>query len=175
MKAHHSLKHGESLLESLTCDFCGESFTRSESTGSGDKDYCCWECMSKDRENQVSVTCVACGENFSKRKSDAKKVNNHYCSFECVSAHRSEGKNSWEDSKKAEKLKKEVYDRDGYQCRDCDYDGRELHAHHIDGRAEHPNKIFDKDNLVTLCIECHADRHEEKGQEQIANLIRSSV
>jgi hypothetical protein len=61
-----------------------------------------------------------------------------------------------------------VYERDGYTCRDCGAMDR-LHAHHIELWSEAPDKRFEVDNGVTLCLDCHAARHPKH-----ANLIRSA-
>jgi hypothetical protein len=57
----------------------------------------------------------------------------------------------WDDIRRA------VFARDGYQCRNCKASGVELHCHHVvplsRGGETHP------DNLVTLCAECHARVH----------------
>ncbi|KKL96524.1 hypothetical protein LCGC14_1843630 [marine sediment metagenome] len=74
-----------------------------------------------------------------------------------------------------EKLKAyrvEVYRRDNYKCQDCGVDciGRRdldktnshrlIQCHHIeDYKNEHNNNLV---NLVTLCVVCHAKRHERR-------------
>ena len=54
--------------------------------------------------------------------------------------------------------RKSVFERDGYQCRDCGTGGR-LQAHHIKEWAEYPELRFEVDNGLTLCDECHVRRH----------------
>lgn len=61
-----------------------------------------------------------------------------------------------------------IYSRDGHRCQDCGAMGS-LHAHHIDEWAMYPERRFDLDNGVTLCPECHAQRHPRH-----ANLIRKA-
>lgn len=51
--------------------------------------------------------------------------------------------------------------RDGYRCQACNTVGN-LHIHHIDGRGcllpvEDQNNELD--NLITLCVGCHAATH----------------
>jgi 5-methylcytosine-specific restriction endonuclease McrA len=51
-----------------------------------------------------------------------------------------------------------VFERDNYTCQMCgDVTGGNLQAHHIKPRREHKNDllVFDIDNGVTLCKDCH--------------------
>jgi 5-methylcytosine-specific restriction endonuclease McrA len=69
--------------------------------------------------------------------------------------------------------RKAVYQRDNYCCQDCgDDSGGNLNAHHIKRRENCDN--FEKHavwNGVTLCRDCHADRHKGEPFEQ---MIRTS-
>jgi hypothetical protein len=49
---------------------------------------------------------------------------------------------------------KKVKDRDNWICRFCGSTER-LQAHHILSIVQYPNLIFDLDNGVTLCFDCH--------------------
>lgn len=53
--------------------------------------------------------------------------------------------------------RKSVYKRDGYNCMmpGCDKHGGEIHAHHIIPIYEEESKIFDINNGITLCRDCH--------------------
>lgn len=61
-----------------------------------------------------------------------------------------------------------VYERDGYKCRDCGAKG-DLNAHHVQPWALSLPSRFDVENGLTLCRECHAQRHPKQ-----ANLIRKA-
>ena len=57
-----------------------------------------------------------------------------------------------------------VYRRDNYRCANCGekggpYGNAELHAHHIVPKSAGGRDITNKDNLVTLCGECHNFAH----------------
>jgi 5-methylcytosine-specific restriction endonuclease McrA len=56
-----------------------------------------------------------------------------------------------------------VLERDNYVCQDCGrvcakYE-RGLAAHHLLSYAEHPDMRYEISNGVTLCRDCHMDRH----------------
>ena len=52
-------------------------------------------------------------------------------------------------------LRKRIFERDEYRCRNCGSDGNgQLHIHHIRKRRE--GGADTDDNLITLCASCHA-------------------
>lgn len=55
--------------------------------------------------------------------------------------------------------RKAVLERDNYTCQHCHKRGGDLEAHHPMAVAEYPEKMFDIDNGITLCVTCH--RREE--------------
>lgn len=61
-------------------------------------------------------------------------------------------------SGKWRKVRKQVYKRDGHECTECGASECELHAHHLE-RPINGGPKFDLDNLVTLCRDCHMNRH----------------
>jgi|GEM_PF-5512958 len=86
MRKHHAHKHGESLVESATCEWCGTEIDDHPS----DRVYCSFECRSAERsENglsarsrQVTLICEGCGDEFDVSRSDAE-AGKKYCSNEC--------------------------------------------------------------------------------------------
>jgi len=70
----------------------------------------------------------------------------------------------------------DVYKRDFYTCQfpGCGYKGRDIEAHHIKPFKKHPELIFNKDNGITLCKECHliVRRKESAFEELFANIIK---
>lgn len=51
-----------------------------------------------------------------------------------------------------------VYKRDDYRCQECGKGGQ-LNAHHIKEWALHPESRFDVNNGITLCEDCHIEKH----------------
>lgn len=78
MKIHHSRAHGERLVETVTCDHCGDEFEpASGATGT----YCSTACAGAARSERVTLTCEECGDEFELSPSDAE--GRKYCSKEC--------------------------------------------------------------------------------------------
>lgn len=73
------------------------------------------------------------------------------------------GTNVFSATLEGEAWRKAVFQRDQYTCQDCGESGRNLNAHHIKRRSEHPDLELQIWNGVTLCRACHAARH--KGEE----------
>lgn len=58
------------------------------------------------------------------------------------------------------KKRKEILERDAYQCRLCLHEGRitvhkQLEVHHIEPLTADFDQRLDDDNLITLCKDCH--------------------
>lgn len=52
-----------------------------------------------------------------------------------------------------------VMERDQFKCRDCGSESKTLHVHHLAYQGKNPWDAGD-DVLLTLCNECHEQRHE---------------
>ena len=59
-------------------------------------------------------------------------------------------------------LAKECYKRDNFMCKQCGKKGGLLNAHHIIPWAGNPELAFELDNLITLCVSCHAKLHNRR-------------
>lgn len=53
-----------------------------------------------------------------------------------------------------------ILKRDSYTCAWCSQVGMKLNVHHIEMWSVSPELRFDKNNLVTLCEDCHKDLHK---------------
>jgi len=52
-----------------------------------------------------------------------------------------------------------VYERDEWTCQVCFQKGRKLNAHHVKSFSLFPDLRFEVDNGVTMCKDCHQERH----------------
>ena len=52
-------------------------------------------------------------------------------------------------------LRREVFRRDKYTCKECRQVGGNLVVHHIEAVAHKPERIMDASNMITLCEKCH--------------------
>ena len=48
-----------------------------------------------------------------------------------------------------------VFKRDDFICRGCKIKGKRLQAHHILPKCKFPERMFDIENGITLCEDCH--------------------
>jgi len=67
----------------LTCDYCGEEFTRTAAKVNDTHNYCSSQCFGKDNSENVYVECSSCGASIERRPSELNESGNNYCSKEC--------------------------------------------------------------------------------------------
>jgi len=89
LKQHHTKVHGESLVRTEECVWCGDEF---KARPSQEGRFCSRECFGKHRtengvearKRRVTITCSNCGKDFEtcRSRQDEKK----YCSNECYYA-----------------------------------------------------------------------------------------
>lgn len=72
------------------------------------------------------------------------------------------------DSPEVARWRRIVLKRDGYRCVLCG-STEQLHVHHIAPWAEVPWLRIVPENGITLCVDCHADMHLDRG-----DLVRSA-
>ena len=68
-----------------------------------------------------------------------------------------------------ERIRQEVFDRDGHRCQDCRKAGR-LEAHHVLELAH--GGTNDLSNLKTLCRACHIFVHRRKEDPGWAGMVK---
>jgi len=134
--------------------------------------YCSKECWSR-RNPPKEKKCYYCGKTYLTYERETKI----YCSNECRNLdyrERFKGENShrWKGGKtKHQKIirtrkayrewREAVFKRDNYTCKDCGVKGGYLQAHHIKQVKDFPEKIYELNNGVTLCVDCHQKKHPE--------------
>ena len=133
--------------------------------------YCSKECWAK-RNPPVTKKCLHCKKEFKTYERRAKK----YCCVKCRNLDyrkrmKGEGSSFWQGGKTEEsKLRRTrakykewrlaVFTRDNFTCQKCEAKSKKgkriyLEAHHIKSQSEYPELIYDIDNGMTLCHECH--------------------
>lgn len=166
-----------------SCDWCGKTvdkpdwyLAKVENTFCGSECRGSWQSAERSGENHPSykggkqvVECEWCGSTDERWPSAVNERN--FCGKECFDTwyseeYRGEEHPNYEhgarDDRFTDSEREQIYERDDYTCQDCgDDDGGNLNAHHIIPSSEDRSTIHDIDNGVTLCVDCHADRHEE--------------
>lgn len=202
LKIHHKREHGESIAHTETCKVCGSKFRckpshnrrtcskecqyksmRSRKTilceqcdkefeilTHEEREFCSKECAAKSREKKETKNCTNCDKEVTRKKSHIERVENVYCSEECYKDSLPDAE--WKNSFNRKEFRNKVLKRDNYACQDCGKE-KDLQAHHIKRRYKEKNESGNEENGVTLCRECHAQRHRESGEDRIANLIEN--
>ena len=142
----------------------------------------------KSLRKRINKICPICNRIFETIPSKIENRRGKYCSRKCFEiAHKANmlGKHnpSWIDGRSYtkrsfrgtdwEEIRKKVYERDGYTCQLCSVkcisrrdmtdktSYRLIQCHHIkDFESEVDN---DLNNLITLCVSCHAGIHQNGG------------
>ena len=161
------------------CKECGKKFLAWKSQK---RQFCSDKCRYKTlhRETAIKRTtgiwkeCPICGKKFYVPKWKEKR-NRKYCSRRCYGRAKSlkfTGKKNPQyidgRTKKYPKAfylsaewrtkRKEIYQRDNYECQLCGEHGGRLHAHHIISAGVCKDSLSNK-NLITLCQSCHTKVH----------------
>ncbi len=145
--------------------------------------YCSTKCADKGKSEKYrgqahwnyqrkEFICEYCNKKFEDKPSKKRR----FCSSSCSSKsfHKNNdtsGKNSptWKggltskvrllrNSLRYTSWRLNVFKRDNYRCRECGKD-KFVTAHHVIGVSDDINLIFDVNNGITLCIECHQKKH----------------
>jgi len=65
-----------------------------------------------------------------------------------------------------------IFKRDRYTCQLCGKTGGSLQAHHIISKYKYPSKIYEINNGITLCYNCHNKLHKEKKEKYWARKFK---
>ena len=172
----------------VTCSVCGKVILREKGQAEKWNTHFCsnkcrgiWQSEQRTGENspkysRVQKTCEWCGKEFLTWPSIENDV--RFCSHKCRDDWQSSmmmgdrhhnwhgGVTNWKSSMMAKReykaWRQQVLERDGYQCTVCGAKEGLLHAHHIVGVLDAPDRILDVDNGQTLCAACHAEIHKKK-------------
>lgn len=148
------------------CQICKKEFSKPYYCSKKEwleRKLCSKACYLKWKPN-ITLICWECNGYF--KVKNYRKETAHFCSRNCSSQYRDEGKRT-EDKKIRQSAKYKawrtlVFERDNYTCIGCgdyNYSGRgkslSLHADHIKPFALYPDLRFEVSNGRTLCVPCH--------------------
>jgi len=123
--------------------------------------YCSKQCMLEFKP-KINLSCWECGGYFIVQ--NHRKETAHFCSHECNSQYRNQGKRTADkvirQSAKYKAWRTLVFERDNYSCVLCGIKnglGKTIyfHADHIQPFALYPELRFEISNGRTLCVPCH--------------------
>jgi hypothetical protein len=152
----------------LKCQECGKGF-KVPPTRKDTAKYCSIECADGHRNDkrkveQIKKVCKQCGKTFHDHPCHIERRN--YCSYECAKKATSDfwfeksigDDNHFYTRSFWKKLRSLILERDRYRCQICGEENKKLNVHHIkekrNGGTDH------KDNLITLCVNCHRRKHK---------------
>jgi 5-methylcytosine-specific restriction endonuclease McrA len=125
----------------MKCPICDKEFTRVRKTSK----FCSIECSGVNLSKMKKGTCWTEARRIAESFIDRRK-------YRPVVRGRREYHPDWNV------IRKEVYERDNWECQECHIHCRGnttkdiIQCHHIDYDIEN----IDKDNLITLCKSCHS-------------------
>lgn len=157
--------------EEYECPVCGDTFMKrpSDVQDTTHGPYCSRDCMYSARseqmeDNDISMT----GEDHPLYNIDPEEHPMYGVRGEDHPNWKGGYGQDFRDKAEWTHTRNEAIDRDRHKCADCDmkradhYDefDRDLEVHHITPVSEGGDK-YDLNNLVTLCLPCHIDRHRD--------------
>lgn len=159
----------------IICKYCGDEFK--VNPGDKYKQYCSKECYdnNKSGENnpmfgrkQPDSAKQIISEKADKRWDDMEERILQSCRMLGISREEWNGFTNKSDdlyySQKYKQWRTSVYQRDDYTCQMCGERGGKLNGHHIYKVSDYPELIFEINNGITLCYDCHF--HKVNGHEK---------
>jgi 5-methylcytosine-specific restriction endonuclease McrA len=130
----------------VECNYCGVWFKGTiEKRRPNKKHYCCKEHYSK---------WLVSNSILSNPETNPTYIDGTYKDKDSRYYRKSPEYNKWRNS---------VFERDDWFCKICEERGGKLEAHHILPQKDYPELIYDLENGVTLCKDCHI--HKVNGHE----------
>ena len=160
----HIEKRGHTTL---TCQVCGNEFTRPNAHIRSDTHSCSRACAQKIRfrkpKTMLQGVCKHCGKSFQRRKGHEGTM--EYCSISCATkATTPKGADhpNWSGGKRWRTFSSRSAIRDKIKeigkCEECGSEDN-LQGHHIVPHAERPDLASEPSNIQILCVSCHATKH----------------
>lgn len=158
--------------------FCSQK-CRTEYTREHNKKYCskcgkempknrqknlCSECLAEERHNEkyIKFNCAYCSKESERLKAHTKGEI-LFCSQECMGLYRRIDPTKLSDVSKDPKIvdwSKKVISKFDNTCIKCGkHFDKGLNAHHLNSKDWDKDNIYNVDNGVPLCNECHQDYH----------------
>jgi len=78
------------------------------------------------------------------------------------------------NSNKYKVWRRTVFVRDEFTCQECGAQHTYIQAHHLKSAAKYPELIFDIDNAITLCVDCHRKTDTFAGRQRWKHRRRES-
>ena len=175
------MKKGVSL--NCVCKTCNKKFhIKQYAINRGRGIFCSKACQYKYKTKKIKKICNICGILYIVKISDHIRNKAQTCSNECKGKNKTiksgilnkiklgiaKGERHWNwrggvtaesekirRSKKYYNFRKQIFERDNYVCRKCKKRGGKLQVEHIKPFSLFPELIYDEDNCITLCLECH--------------------
>jgi 5-methylcytosine-specific restriction endonuclease McrA len=173
VKSHHTQVHGESIVKTGDCAWCGDTVQVPPSDDGYERHFCDNDCQSSWRSenlrvdgfnsrNRVETECSWCGKVLSVKNYRFESQSEHFCDRSCMADFYSENNSGEEnpnwgggfsghDGRLWQKRREQVMERDNRECQECGMSeqkhfeeyGCSLDAHHIV-----PARTFDSDEAA---------------------------
>ena len=157
-KHHFCCSECKKLYNSKYCTKCNKPIPKSR------KYDLCSECLAEERHNEkyIKFNCAYCGKESERLKAHTKGEI-LFCSQECMGLYRRIDPTKLADVSKNPKIvdwSKKVISKFDNTCIKCGrHFDKGLNAHHLNSKDWDKGNMYNVDNGVPLCNECHQDYH----------------